>query len=380
MPRLPQPRRGKRLKIKERPLPFSFWPVYQGVHRIGLQSSVFALDPWTIINASISRRCPPNAKKEAHACIEQAKDFYQASVAAHVAAAKPLLLYYCFLNLVKAFALTVGRRATYDQAGHGLSEGLTTPPGQELIDAYLSAYRSPNRGKPQVFDEFYHALAGQGLAADIQIALPKLVPQILAGHRLWAAAAGAEERFLALHDIRIMVGERSKAVWSNLYFFADDLARLDVTVRRLMAESGLSGLFRQVSTDRKEAGRKLICLEQISVRTYSHRPSDVVGNLVRDIKSKLWTAVASVQPYRRYYLYIAPTNEHSAVLPQILSIYAVMFYLGSITRYRPHHFDSILAGLFGPRIEEFITGQPLQFIYLMASEFAQQEVVRPAIV
>ena len=381
MPRLPQRRRGNQLKIKERPLPYSFWPVYQGSHRIGLQSSVFALDPWTIINSSIRRRCPAVAQKEAHACIEQAKDFYQASISAHIAAAKPLLLYYCFLNIVKAFALTVGQQTTYDKAEHGLGEGLTNPPGRELLDAYLSSFQSPNsRRKLQVFDEFYKALTTQGLSSDLRLTLPKLMPQILAGHRLWAAAAETEERFLAMHEIRMMVDERNKTVWINLYFFADDLARLDVTVRRLITESGLSGLFRQVTSDRKEAGRKLICLEQISVRSYRHRPSDIVGVLVRDIKYKLWTAVASVQPYRRYYLYLAPLSEHSEILPQLLSIYTIMYYLGSITRYRPHHFDSILIGTFGPRIEEFITGQPLQFIYLMASEFAQQDVVRPSIV
>jgi hypothetical protein len=63
-----------------------------------------------------------------------------------------------------------------------------------------------------------------------------------------------------------------------------------------------------------------------------------------------------------------------------LSIYAITFHLGSITRYRPHHFDRIIDGHYGPRIEEFISGQPLQFIYLMASEFAEQDVTKPSIV
>lgn len=43
-------------------------------------------------------------------------------------------------------------------------------------------------------------------------------------------------------------------------------------------------------------------------------------------------------------------------LPQLMSIYAV----------------SHCAGVFGPRIQDFVTGQPLQFLYLMASEFARQ--------
>jgi hypothetical protein len=73
-------------------------------------------------------------------------------------------------------------------------------------------------------------------------------------------------------------------------------------------------------------------------------------------------------------------GERAAVLPQLLSVYALMYYLGSITRYRPQHFDAILTSSYGSQIEEFIAGQPTQFIYLMASEFALREVTQPSIV
>ena len=89
--------------------------------------------------------------------------------------------------------------------------------------------------------------------------------------------------------------------------------------------------------------------------------------------------VSTVTPYRRYYVYLCPPAERPALLPQLLSIYAISYYLGSITRYRPHHFDLVSTGTLGPRIQDFITGQPLQFIYLMASEFSEQDVTKPAI-
>ena len=85
-------------------------------------------------------------------------------------------------------------------------------------------------------------------------------------------------------------------------------------------------------------------------------------------------------PYRKYYLYAAPVAEHAQVVPQILSIYGITYYLGSIVRYRPHHFDRILKGEFGPFVEAFLNDQPTQFIYLMASEFAEKEVTKAAIV
>src|SRR5215510_1723987 len=109
MPPLPQPRVGQLLRIKERPLEFSFWPMERTTRRYGLGTRVFATDPWTVIRRSIETRCPATVVKAAFALLEQAEDFYNAA-ASGIKAAKPLLLYYCFMNLAKAYVLTVGRR------------------------------------------------------------------------------------------------------------------------------------------------------------------------------------------------------------------------------------------------------------------------------
>jgi len=373
-----QSRKGLQLEIRSRPLPFSFWPTYQGAKRVGVQSTVFALAPWTIINASVKLHCPTGAKVEALAYVEQAKDFYTAAVSASIAAARPLLLYYCFMNLSKALVVHRGTRSTIISAAHGLKERLRVP-NRELEDAFLKAEKS-TVGRVQVFDEFLKTIAGTGLATDHDYDLSTLLPQILPGHRLWCKAVNQDERFISLHEVRVMENKTAKTLWLNLYFFEDDLKRLGVTHKRLLADSRLGSGFRQVRTTRKVSGRELVCFEQIAPVAYQHRPSDEAHQLVEAVRPYLWVTVATIPPYRRYYAYLAPVAEHAGQLPQLLSIYAVTFYLGSITRYRPHHFDKIVDGPFGPRVEEFISGQPLQFIYMMASEFAQQEVTRPSIV
>jgi hypothetical protein len=315
------------------------------------------------------------------AYLEQARDFYTGAISAAIPAARPLLLYYCFMNLAKAFILHRGIQATMDQAQHGLSERLR-PARVELDDAFLEAARSPSTRtrRLQVFDEFLKAVTGSGLPADTQFGLPHLLPQVVPGHRLWAQAADEEERFISTFDIVVMHNANSETLWLNIYLFEDDMTRLGVTHKRLLQESGLVTDFHQVNCSAKIGSRELICFQQTNTTRYTHRPSDEVLNLVTATRHRLWVTVASVRPYRRYYLYLAPAAESAAVLPQLLSIYAITFYLGSITRYRPHHFDRIIDGPFGPRIEEFISGQPLQFIYLMASEFAQQEITKPSIV
>lgn len=137
MPILPQPRPGRRLQIKRRPIPFSYWPSKPARNHHALQSLLFSLDPWAIIDELIDKKCPKARRDEAFSCVEQAKDFYIVGTERGVVAARPLVIYYCFMNLVKAFCLTYGTRNTFDQAQHGLSAKLRSG-GKELADALIS--------------------------------------------------------------------------------------------------------------------------------------------------------------------------------------------------------------------------------------------------
>ena len=379
MPKLPDATSGTRVSILDRPLRFSFWPMHKGSRRYGLQSNLFAVDPWTIIRDKIRSVCPPQARPEATACLEQASDFFKSSQAASITAARPLQMYYCFMNLIKALALSKGGAPTFNQASHGLSEKLS-PGGKELKDAYLDAYPSPSaQGKLQVFAELHKLLVGQDIPAGTRYNLAFLLPQILPGHRLWAHAANKQERFISIHELRFMQSGANQ-LWLNLVLVADDLSRLGLTHKRFLAESQLSTSFHEVKFSEVFEGRRLLCFEQTTKTQFAHRPSDEVQPLVDQFKRRTWVSVNSSQPYRRYYAYLAPASEHSAVLPQLLSIYAITYYLGSITRYRPQLFDSFLADAYGPRIEEFVSAQPLQFVYLVASEFAEQEITKPALI
>jgi hypothetical protein len=341
---------------------------------------LFASNPWILIRGKVSETCPAPARAEALAYVEQAEDFYQAASVASVAAARPLLQYYCYMNLAKAFILTRGCQATLVKCKHGISEQLD-PGGIELVDAYLQAFRSPTHGNNMnLFDEFLGAIAGTRLATDKRYDLMKLIPQILPGHRLWAEAVDTVERFMALDDVKFAEDVSRKEIWLNLYVFEEDLSRLGVTCVRLRREARIDSEYGHVSIGRTRSGRTLVCLEQKAPTRYSGRAADKLLDLASGARRYLWMTVASIPPYRRYYLYMAPQAEHDQILPQLLSVYALTYYLGSITRYRPHHFDVIASGPYGARVLDFIGSQPPQFIYMMASEFARQQVTKPSIV
>jgi hypothetical protein len=282
------------------------------------------------------------------------------------------------MNLVKAYLLTKGGYASLDTAKHGLSEKLT-PGGTELVDAYLEAF--PVSGTNlNLFDAFLKVVAGRALSVQSRYDLKVLMPQIVLGHRLWADAVGQEERFLQLPRIDFVHNKTNKQIWLDLFAYRGVLGRLGLSQSDLLQGAGLNSSFRVVEPGENIGGDKLIRLEQTGPLAYTDRPSDRVPGLVAVLRNKVWTTVLNTPPYRRYYLYVCPTAEQPFVLPQILATYALIYYLGSITRYRPHHFDAIMSGEYGPFIAAVLNDQPMQFVYLMASEFSEQEVTKAAII
>ena len=66
------------------------------------------------------------------------------------------------------------------------------------------------------------------------------MPQLLPGHRVWCAAAGAEERFVEIERVEFRFDEKKKEIWSEINIYSDDLTRFGITRKRLLTESGLS--------------------------------------------------------------------------------------------------------------------------------------------
>ncbi len=376
MARLPDQRNGKHLKIKSQQIEFSFWPVQKGSRRYGLQPRVFISDPWGIIRHSIETNCIGTVKTAALAFCEQAEDFFRAASVSGIVAAKPILLYYSMLNISKAFVLLKRIQPIYaDKAFHGLSEHIH-PNGQELIDSLLCA--TPSGRNVNVFDDFLKSLNnGVGLPTVTNYKMEYLLPQIIQAHRLWCSSTNKEERLIPIYRIDLMQNSNEKTLWTNLLVYEDELNAKSISHRLFLDEACLS--FQEVKCNEDVNGRKLICFEQLNTIRYSHRPSDNVPELILTIKNNLWSSVLSVPPYRKYYAYLSPPSELNHRLPQLGSIFAIFFYFGSITRYRPYNFEKILSGTYGGHIRELIETVPNQFLYLLASEFCQQEISKASI-
>ncbi|MGD0923289.1 MAG: YaaC family protein [Terriglobia bacterium] len=373
MPQIVEARTGERLSMKKQAIAFSLWPVGRTKRRYGVQHRVFAADPWPIIAEAIAQRCPKQLREPAQAFCAQAEDFYEASLLGRVLHAKPVLLYYCMLNLAKAFILTTGRGAKDYRPQHGLRE--TASLGQ-VEGAPILAF--PTTGKrPQLFADFLQAVSGQQLKRNRRYRLGEILPQILSGHRVWCSAAQAKERFVGIHELRFLKDSTARSIWVQAVLRKEDLAPLGITYAELLRGTRLGPRWRIA---RVPAEPDVVCLEKKLPDSYTHRPSDVLMNVVDGIRHSLWSCVLIVPPYLRYYLYVPPREERARVLPQLLSMYMVMFFLGSITRYRPHHFDRLLDSEYGAQIEGILNEVPTQFIYLLSSQFLKRDVAKAAIV
>lgn len=381
MPNPPLSRCGEPIKSKGREVAFSLWPISEDSTRKSIQPRIFATNPWTIMRASVEKRCIKSFKNAAQAFLIQAEDYYKAASMAEIVAAKPVLFYYSFLNLAKAYVLTENYNILGSEALHGLAERNVT--GSKIIHgAYLKAHQTSPKNI-NVFDQLYIAINEKGLDKNIkEYRIMHLLPQILQGHRLWCQASERHnERFVEIDDIQLMCNDKNKTAWINISIFDDDLSRYYISHKELLIKSGLNDSFKEVRNDSAgENKRKLLIFQLQQEIAYRQRPIDSIAELVKKIRNKIWSNVLSTPPYRKYYLYLSPKNGKEFLLPQLLSIYAIFFYFGSVTRYRPHIFNNALKNDYGSQIQEIITNVPNQFLYLMASQYAKQEITRASIV
>ena len=207
--------------------------------------------------------------------------------------------------------------------------------------------------------------------------LGRLLPQILPGHRLWCDAANRQERFIPVEKFEVLHASRTKQVWLNLYLDNDDLERLGISMARALAEGDLATEFEIAHDPVRE---DLVCFQQRTPQSYSTDAAEALFRVVGRVRNSIWETVKVASPYRKPYIYCSPTAERTARLPQMLSVYLLMFFLGSVTRYTPLHFEDLLESRYGPLFETFISESPTQFLYLMASEILDREVSKPAII
>ena len=376
--KFPDARAGEVVHIRKRPATFSFFPTFKRDKREGVHSIIFATEPWNIIQHKLENLTDTNARRQALAFLVQSHDFFTADQNSDVSAAKPLLLYYSFLNLAKC--LIVKRKGTaLGDVRHGLIENRPARSGAINGSVKINITKNPKSSAFIMFAQALGASLPTPTAPDsaVEVRSTDFLNQVLIGHRVFCQAVDIKERFISLDRIEYMQDKTARKTWLRVRAYADDFTRLNYRLKDLSKYLGATGTWRNVNCPDDIDGRPIIEAETVYATDYSQRPSQALSKISNDVRHYLWRSVTAYPPYRKYYIYLPSSKQ--TVLSQLLTIYIATFYFGSITRYKPEQFDNILKSSIGPFVFEFFSNQPTQFLYLMASEFMDQEVARAAI-
>lgn len=349
-------------------------PIRFGLHTASTHagSSVPFRDPWSYLRFWIRDNYPASSGSDALELAKQAERFYR--IAARASSdTSPLLWYYCFLNLSKALLLktpTAYTPSDVEHATHGIADpannsaGYVTLNKQQVTVFGVRTTKAPI--KLQIFPALCEALGTPIVfstgkqSADLSI--KSLLSHVVSVHRAFATAYAAPLRF----------------------------CKVEATAMEHRAASGKSGdmwhLLRLESLDVKAAGQSIRAFEVGgSIRAVAPGVigfHDFENSSVKFSNTNFLDRLAGqraglrkfVHPLLlpqgyRYYLY-----PDAAALRQPVSIYAVMFYLGSIVRYKPQRFASLIGNKYHWLIEEFLQVAPKQFVALVINEITDSEL------
>jgi hypothetical protein len=302
-----------------------------------------------------------NDKRAAISFVNQGQEYFSAARRAASIETKPLLYYYSFLNLGKAVSMALGRSGMTSRVTHGIADvgNLSHTPNSAEISLQASG------STKSAVDELYWALEGCGVQAS-QYPIREVTAHSAIAHRMWREGWGQirKERFVAVENIRFFEDASSKEIWTRIYLRRDDLKSIDRGIAEVMREARLDGDYRAV-TEAGGISQSFHVLEQILPTKYTGRAADVIMDTVKLLRPNLWQINSPAPTHRRYYLYLSPQTEKR--MPQWLSIYATLFWLGSLTRYYPVDLLDALEGPLGPFLREFLETQPNQLLYTLAS-------------
>jgi hypothetical protein len=319
---------------------------------------------WAFLRHTATSALPKSQEKEALAFIEQAFDFFEAAASPRIGS-RPLLYYYSFLNLAKVLLLI--RKVNLPVK---LKHGISDPDENTRKRLQLSGQRvhivKCARDHSQLFPEFVRTLGGE-IHKPCQLKVVSLLRQVPGIHRTFCRITKEKPSFLPVKQFDLLRDQDK--IFARIILSKTD-TDVQSALQKVRSRTSFKRVFRQVWSG--NPGEEL-WFETEGIHGVKRATDTAIGKLAEHIqKIGIW-AILTSQGYR-YYLSKIPPGE---MLPPLASIYAVMFYLGSITRYKPYDFDRIVSQRFSWLVGEFLRTQPTQFLYCLAGHVAGVDVVRP---
>lgn len=283
---------------------------------------------------------------------EQSMYFYKAAESAPLRS-QPLLYYYSFLNLTKIYLCLTEGLDSNKVYQHGIR---TTVNVNTTLDTATVEIQSLSTSPHISVAHRLMTLFGDNVhpVNITTISIKECLAACVGIHRTFCETYGGDESFIRLGSLEcyqhgLKFGIKSELVRCTTKKMVDLIAR-GYSVNKVGTTFSLD--------------------EAINLPDYTIRKQSWL-DLSDFLKQKgLW----SYTDGNEYRLYVASSSKVKLSSPTI--IYTIMFFLGSVTRYNPYFFDTLMDEKEQWLISEFLNTQPKQFLYYMASAIVGKPVLR----
>ncbi len=329
---------------------------------------IITADVWAYFKYIISVRLKKDQRNKANAFLEQAFEFYEAAKNPRLST-RPVLYYYALLNLAKMY-LIINHVNIPAKVRHGISDPRTNYCTSLHFGAQVVQFEQCNSDHSSIFPELVKILGGGSVFRINPFKVISLLKQIPGIHRTYCIITGQSPCFLPVKKFDLLKTPSGDIAVRLIL----DKNNIDIptVLKNIRSRISFKRSFFQVEVE-KEKEKDELWFETTSKQGIGARRYQAIRKHAEDIREAgLWGIITNNG--WRYYLSCLKPIE---ILPPLVSIYATMFYLSAITRYKPYDFDKILEGKFSWLMNEFVRTQPAQFLYGIAGHIAGTDVVRP---
>ena len=321
-------------------------------------------DIWAFWQYIIGRYVKKNAGEKSFllTLIEQAQYFYEAAEKAPIKS-QPLLYYYSFLNLVKV-VINVNTSNAYGSTkeyNHGI-EASKIQKGDKLRNLYVEIKGLVN--SPSKISVAYQFMKQMGDHFQVppkhSLKISEMLCSCIGIHRTYCETYNCKEKYIQVCNLVLF--REGKRLFSKY--------KVCECNPHLQAELHAAG-YNIISENDATTGITIYYWEEERLMA-NYAPTKLDYYLLAtELREKgLWYFTDG----DRYKTFISTKPLHISTESMI---YSLMFFFGSITRYHPYLFDSLLTEQEMWMISEFLKTQPKQFLYMVTSRTIESSILKP---
>lgn len=306
--------------------------------------------------------------------IRQGKSYYSSARSLHYRSSS-LLYYYSFLNLAKALLVLKEPSSVRGRVSHGLSYD-TESKNRDFRQEFV---QGRSKGVwPMLFEEENH-LPLSGIDAN-KYRITELLSYCTSIGLQYQMAHFGSQGYIPSRCALLLNTPRREA-----WLLIEVLASRSVPPIPLAVEQELQREFEETSvlrpiakqifdSDGKTAANSRYFQHKVPIGFLSDDTVNLAV-LIGSLRNALGRfADISYVPSHHDFCILVPCGSHNIPVNELLAIYAIMFYLSSLVRYRPYYLEELLEQESAWIIESFVSSMPEIFLRAIVNRIADDGI------